>query len=100
MIDLAKKNLDLDDRVQKSWSAQLGAKHGFLVLSNKKLLFIEEKGLIRMAYNLVLKILYEKIDEITVEDRKLVITDVEGTIHNFTSSFASRIETTLRNRIK
>lgn len=101
--DMAKKRLDPEDQVQKTWFGKIDGKGGILLLSNKKLLFVEEKGFMRTTYSLALEIPYEKIEKTTVEGRyQLAFTEVGGRRHNFTSSVVpiSTIERSLKDLIE
>jgi len=69
---LLKEKLDPEDKLQKSYTARYEGKHGFLVMSKKKLLFAEEKGFMRKTYNVLLEIPYTKVRESTVEKNQLV----------------------------
>lgn len=100
-IEIANKRLEPGDKVEKNWPAQCDGRNGYIVLSKRKLLFIEEKGFLRMTYNLILDIPYEKIDKITVEyPRKLTLTEEGGRRHNFTSGYVSDIEESLKGLTK
>jgi hypothetical protein len=61
-------------------------KHGHIVLSRRKMLFLHEKGFIHKNYDVILDIPYEKVGEIVPEDRyHLEIVDVEGRKHELRS---------------
>ena len=99
---MAKNRLDPGDQIQISFSARCDGKNGFLTLSNKKLFFVEEKGLLRKTYSLVLEIPYEKVGEITFESGQLTLTDSEGKRRNITpiEVSTSTIESSLKDLIK
>ena len=98
-LDFVKTRLDPKDQLQKNFPASYDGKSGSLTLSNRKILFIEEKGLMRKTYNVALEIPYEKVGEITSDGRyKLLLTELEGKKHNFTFDMA--IATTVMSVLK
>ena len=80
-LDLAKQKLDPKDRIQREYQVQFDGKTGWLVMSFRKLLFVEERGFLRKKYNLLLDLPYENIDNIALERNQLVITDSENRKH-------------------
>ena len=100
--DLAEKNIEQGDSIQKSYEGKLNGKTGYLILSNRKLLFVREEGFLRKTYDLSLDLPYEKIDKISHEGRyELELTDVEGKKHDF-KTFAvpvSRIAESLEDLV-
>jgi len=83
-FDLAKNRLDPGDQVQKSYFVRCDGKKGYIMMSNKKLFFVEENGFLHKSYNLDLEIPYEKVGEITFESGQLTLTDSEGRRRNIT----------------
>ena len=83
-LDLAEKNLDPEDEIQKKYIGELDGEYGWLILSNKKLQFMHEKGFLHKTYDLVLDLKYDKIRKINHKSKQEVeLVDVEGTKHNF-----------------
>ncbi len=83
---IVEENLDLEDKIQKSYPGNLDGVYGSISMSKKKLLFISEKGLLSKSYNLVLDLPYEKIESLRTEGKyNLIIADVEGLTHTFDS---------------
>ena len=80
-LELAKQKLDPKDRVQRDYEVRFDGKTGWLVMSFRKLLFVEEKGFLRKKYDLRLDLPYENIDNIVLERNQLVITDSENIKH-------------------
>ena len=84
--DTEKGLIEQGDEVQDSFAVKLDGVYGYLVLSNNKFMFVEEKGFLHRKYFLMLDIPYEKINSITVDNHgKLTITEGEGKSYNFTS---------------
>ena len=84
---IVKDSLGLEDKIQKSYNGDLDGVFGLISMSNRKLLFISEKGIFRKSYNLVLDLPYEKIKSLRTEGRyTLIIEDVEDLKHTFKSS--------------
>jgi hypothetical protein len=77
------------DTVQKTWSCEYNGKGGYIVLSTKKLTFIEEKGFLRKTYSMIVEIPYDTIDAITVKDSyKLEIAEGNGQKRNLSFDMA------------
>ncbi len=84
--ELAEKNLDEGDEIQKSFQGKLDGDKGYLCLSNKKLLFVHEEGFLSKTYDLILDLPKEKIDNISHDSKyNLEITETEGKKHQFKS---------------
>ena len=76
---LAQKNLERGDKIQKTWSGEFDGGRGYLVMSNKKLMFIHEEGFLSKKYDLVLDVPYDKINKINQEGRyELDLTETDG----------------------
>lgn len=93
--DIAVRNLDQGDEISKSYPLKLNDNDGYLLFSNKKVLFVHGEGLLRKKYELTFELPYEKIESVSKTGKyELDITDVEGgryKIKTFEIS-ASRIE--------
>ncbi len=95
--ELAKSKLEPGDQVQKTYVARLDGKYGHLMMSNTKLIFVEETGFLRKAYNLTLELPYEKIGEVNAARNQLALTEAGGRKRSFTVEIsASLVETSLR----
>lgn len=82
--DLAEKNLNPEDEIQKNYDGELDGEYGWLILSNKKLQFMREKGFLHKTYDLILDLRYAKVGKINHKSKQEVeLVDVEGTKHNF-----------------
>ncbi|MDQ1280000.1 MAG: hypothetical protein QG670_1262 [Thermoproteota archaeon] len=102
MVEEAKKRLEPEDRIQKSYAARHNGVSGYFLMSKKRLLFIEEKGFLQKRYYLILDVPYEKITGITAEDsRELTIVEVGDKKHSFTSFDISSllVEADIKNLI-
>ena len=84
--DLAKEILGSKDEIQKSYPVQFKDKRGWLVMSNKILLFIEEKGFISLKYSKTLELPYAYILKVNVTPKRMVIIDGDGKEFNFTET--------------
>ena len=76
--DIAKKALESEDTIEKTFEGRMDGKGGYLVMSNKKLMFVREEGFLRKSYNVALEIPYEKIGKISVEQDGMNLVDTEG----------------------
>lgn len=105
VIDVAEKlraiaegKLEKGDKIEKTYIGSLDGRYGYLVLSNKKLLFVHEAGFLRKTYDLVLDLPYEKISSISqAGTHKLEIAEAEGRKHDFQTDLnVSLIEKSLK----
>ncbi len=82
--DLAEEILGSEDEIQRSYEVKLNGKWGYLIMSNRKLLFLEEEGFIRLKYSKALELPYSYIFEIDVAPNSMVILDGDGNEFDFT----------------
>jgi len=84
--DYARSILGSEDDIQKSYPVQFKDKRGWLVMSNRKLLFLEEEGFISLKYNKALELPYSYIAKVNVTPKLIVILDGDGEEFNFTET--------------
>lgn len=102
-IELAKERLDPEDKIKFSWTGELDGKGGYLMMSNKKLVFVHESGFLSKRYEVPLDLPYEKIANIEkVGSNKLVLTGAADEKHSFVGRDVplSRVEGSLRELIE
>jgi len=81
---MALEHLDVDDKIQKCYDGKMEGKYGWLVISDKKILFIQEKGLLSKKYSLIYDLSRENIKEINQEGAyEIIITDISGNTFRF-----------------
>lgn len=100
---MAKERLDPEDEIRFSWTGKLDRKDGYLMMSNKKLVFVHESGFFSKKYEVPLDMPYGDIERIDKEGRNtLVITGTGGEKHVFVGSDVpiSRVEGSLRELIE
>ncbi len=91
-LEIVKERLEPEDEVQRSYTGRLDRRGGMLMASNRKLIFIEEKGFISKTHTVVLDMPYESVGEITAIDRnKLRLIDSEGGTHEFDSDVSAKL---------
>jgi hypothetical protein len=96
-LDVVLDRIGSEDEDKLNYPAHYDGKSGYLVLSQRRLLFVEERGFIHKTDTVILDVPYEKITRITVEDGTLVFTEVDGVRHYITSIVPiSTIENALR----
>lgn len=96
--ELGKKFLGPEDQLKRACRGRCEGTNGFLMMSNRRLLFVQEKGFLRKTYNSVLDIPYEKINKIVHEGHyQLTITEVGGRKHNIKTELLS---STIRRILK
>ena len=94
---IVEESIGPEDKLQKSYAGKLDGAYGSISMSNKKLIFITEKGLLRKSYNLVLDLPYEKIKSFRTEGKYNLIIATEDLEHTFICEIRiSRVEEALR----
>jgi len=83
-MDIAERNLETGDEIEKTFPAELKDQYGYILMSNRKLQFVSEEGFLRKSYDLLLDIPYERIEAISQGGKyELDITDKDGEKHRF-----------------
>jgi hypothetical protein len=101
--DMAERNLEKGDEIEKSYPAELQGQNGYILMSKKKLQFISEEGFLRKSYDLMIDLPYERIEDISQGGKyELDIMDDEGKKHRFETGglVASIPEKNLKELIK
>ena len=81
---MARAHLDVDDKIQKCYDGKMDGKYGWLIISDEKILFIQEKGLLSKKYSVIHDLSREKIKEINQEGPyEIIITDLSGKTFRF-----------------
>ncbi len=82
--EFGEKSITKDDEVKKNYTGRLNGEYGHLMLSNKKLLFVKEEGLLKKNYAVTLNLPYESVKEVKQEDRfDLKINEEAGGSYEF-----------------
>ena len=95
-IDIAEKTLKPGDEVQFTFNAAYDDQNGLVILSRKKLLFLNEKGFFQKKYDLLLEVPYDKVEEVRRIGNILTLL-VGGKSHAFKSGYASAIEQSIKD---
>jgi hypothetical protein len=101
--EIVKERLDPRDEVKFSWSGELDGKGGYLIMSNKRLVFVHEFGLLSKKYEIPLDLPYEKVANIEKAGRnKIVLTGTGEEKHSFVGRDVpmSSVESSLRALIE
>ena len=85
IVDLVKKELDPTDQVQHQYRALYDRKEGSLVLTNNRLIFLEQRGFFSASYHITLEIPYEKINTVTATASHALELEIEDKKYHFTS---------------
>ena len=85
LLDSVKKELEPTDQVQNQYRALYNRKEGFLVLTNHRLVFLQQRGFFRASYHMTLEIPYEKINKVTTTASHALELEVEDMKYNFTA---------------
>ena len=92
MEKMIEESLGLEDSIQKTYEGRLAGVYGVILMSKRKLLFINEKGIFRKSYNILLDLPYKKIKGLRTEGNyNLIIDDVVGLKHTFISNMRVQI---------
>ena len=83
----AEKALEPGDAIQKSYPGNLDGGRGYLIISNKRLMFQNVKGFLSKKYNITMNVPLESISKVDVTkgndieigttDKKYVVNTVE-----------------------
>ena len=80
-----------EDEYRCCYRGNLGNKYGFLVLSNKRLLFLHERGL-SADFDKIVDVPYDKVADCSCVDRNLIaINDADGNTHHIQTSASSKL---------
>ena len=78
------KRLEADDHIQKCYECNLNEKFGYIAISNKKVMFAREKGVLRKTVDFDLDIPTEEIESINhMSDHVFNISEKSGRRHVF-----------------
>jgi hypothetical protein len=91
VIEYTKNLFGEEDEYRCCYRGNYGNKYGFLVLSNKRLLFLHERGL-SADFDKIVDVPYDRLAECSCADRNLIsIRDAEGTTHRIQTSASSKL---------
>lgn len=79
-VILAEERLHPEDQIEKAYCVHCDGRYGYLILSNRKLMFILEKGFFRKHYEVLVELPYKHISDVIVIGKiKLLIETVYET---------------------
>ena len=76
--ELGTKSLSPGDAVVKTCKGKLNGKKGHLMLSKKKALFLEEKGLLNKTYEVSLNLQFVNVDKVSSTSNQVEISHKNG----------------------
>ena len=76
--ELGTKSLSPGDDVVKTYKGRLNGKKGHLMLSKKKALFLEEKGVISKNYEVSLNLQFVNLDNVSSSGNQVEISHKNG----------------------
>ena len=80
----AQRKIGKDDEILKAYEGRMDGTFGYITISNKRMMFLHEKGLFRQTVDLVLDLPYNQLGKIShVSDRTMDITEKTGEHHTF-----------------
>jgi hypothetical protein len=96
-FEVAQRLLGEGDEIQKSYEGKIDGKFGWLILSDKKIMFIHESGFISKTYSIIFEIPRENIQHVIQEGSyELSITDITGNNFRF-KTFEYHVDIILDN---
>ena len=96
-LDIVKGSLEAGDEMQYHWDVQYDKKNGYLVLSKKKVLFVEEHGLLHKTATLILDDPYKNISKTEIVRNQLELIDADGARRIFNTNYSLIIQTKLED---
>jgi hypothetical protein len=85
--EMAQRSLDEGDEIIKSHTGVLDHQHGHLIMSERRILFMEEEGTFRKKYRVTLDLPYERLAKVThINNSEIDLVDDEGNEHFFKPS--------------
>jgi hypothetical protein len=94
--ETAEKLLDQGDEIQNCYEGKMNGKHGWLIISNRKVIFLRETGFISKDYSPILEKYRDDIEKVTkIGVYKFIISDTLGKTFTFNTSLTA--ENILRN---
>ena len=73
----AEKALEPGDAIQKSYPGHLDGGRGYLIISNKRLMFQNVKGFLSKKYDLTMNVPLENISKVDVKGRAIEIETLD-----------------------
>jgi len=85
-FEIAKRLLGEGDEIQKCYPGKINGRYGYLIISNKKVLFLHETGFINKTYSIIYEKKRENIEKVTLEGTyELSISDILGNTFTLTT---------------
>jgi hypothetical protein len=99
--ELAKEKLGSNDQILGCWPGDYNGKHGHIVLSKKRLLFVTEKGTLRKTAELLLDKGYDQFNGNEAKnDGQLVLTDVKDEKYSLATEYLPRVQSIFEEQRK
>ncbi len=97
----AKKSMETDDKIQKTYSGRIDGKYGYLIITMKKVLFVKEEGLLSKSYTTTYNLSFAKMRGYKARDKyNLEFEDATGAKKVFVSEIPSSIVEANLNTIR
>jgi hypothetical protein len=85
--EIAQRSLDEGDEIRKSHTGELNSQNGHLIISGRRILFMEEEGTFRKKYRVTLNLPYDRLAKVThINNSEIDLVDDEGKEHLFKPS--------------
>jgi hypothetical protein len=99
--EFAWEKLGSGDHIVGAWPGGYSGKHGYIVLSKKRLLFVTEKETLRDTAELLLDKGYDQFKGNGAKnDGQLVLTDVKGEKYSLATPYLPRVQSVFEEQRK
>jgi hypothetical protein len=97
---MAEQQLDADDRIRYTYTVRCNDQYGHLILTNQKLLFIEEKGFLSKTHTVRADVSYDDIENVVTQKRQLTLTTANAKHYTIKSGVSDGIAANLEELTK
>ena len=90
-LDVVKDNIESGDEKQISWQGRLEKKNGYIVLTKKKVLFIEEHGFLNKTATLMFNHTYNDISKVEIQGDQVKLIDSNGATRILETQYSNNV---------
>jgi hypothetical protein len=88
---IANQLLEDDDNIRYTYTVRCNDQYGHLILTNQKLLFIEEQGFLSKTHTVRADVPYDDIEKVMTQKRQLTITTANAKHYTIKSGISDGI---------
>ena len=99
--EYAQKCMAPDEHLRKNYNGKLDGDYGYLMISDKKLLFVKVEGFFRKKYSAPFSLAYDKVKDVRpLDNYRMEISEKTGKTHKFETDLnVSHIEKAIREEM-